>query len=96
MGHSTRRATATFQTFAVEVLNSFWLVVDIVEEQMMLIMRCISIRVKSEKETLFRIIPSISYLLDPPKAPHLGSSGDGVILCGLEEACRLLAWKVGS
>ena len=39
MGHPTRRATAMFQTFAVEVLNSFWLVVDIVEEQMMLIMR---------------------------------------------------------
>ena len=51
MGHPTRRATATFQTFAVEVLNSFWLVVDDVEEQLMLIVRCISIRVKSEKET---------------------------------------------
>ena len=96
MGHSTRRATAVFQTFAVEVLNSFWLVVNVVEEQMMLIMRCISNRIKSEKETLFRIIPSTLHLQDPPKAPHLGSSGDGVILWGLEEACKLLAWKVGS
>ena len=37
MGHPTRRATAMFQTFAVEVLNSFWLLVNVVEEQMMLI-----------------------------------------------------------
>ena len=53
MGHATRRATAMFQTFAVEVLNSFWLVVDDVEEHVMLMMRCISISVKSEKETFF-------------------------------------------
>ena len=103
MGCPTRRATAKFQTFAVEVLNSFWLVVDVVEEQMMLIMRLtyiIYIRVKLEKETHFRIIPSTLHLQIPPKAAHLGSSGDGVIVWGLEEACTrtpggALAWKVG-
>ena len=53
MRHPTRRATAMFQTFAVEVLNSFWQVINDVEEQIMLIMRCISIRVKSNKERVF-------------------------------------------
>ena len=70
MGHPTRRATAMFQTFAVEVLNSFWLVVDVVEEQMMLIMGFISIRVKLKEETHFRIIPSTLYLQIPPKPAH--------------------------
>ena len=53
----------------------------------MLKMRCISIRVKSEEETLFHIIssyPQTLHLQDPPKSPHSGSSGDGVIVWGLE------------
>ena len=52
---------------------------------MMLIMRCMSIRVKSEKETVFSgIIASTLHLLDPPKPAHSGSSGDGVIVWGLK------------
>ena len=37
MGHPTRRATAMFQTFAVEALNSLWYMEDCVEEPVMLI-----------------------------------------------------------
>ena len=80
-----------FQTFAVEVLNSFWLVVDVVEEQMMLIMRLYINESKArERDSDFRIIPSTLHLQIPPKSAHLGSSGDGVIVWGLEEACKVV------
>lgn len=47
------------------------------------------------KPTFYTLNIVTLYLQDPPKTPHSGSSGDGVIVWGLEEACRVLAGKVG-
>ena len=85
-----------FQTFAVEVLNSFLARreccrgADDADNRMYINQGKVR-----EQDSFPYYIASTLHLQDPHKAPHLGSSGDGVILWGLEEACRALAWKVG-
>lgn len=97
--HPTRRVTAMFQTFAVEVLKAFLARrgccrgADDVNDTIYIIQGKVRER---DSSLYYNTIPQHCIFISPPKPAHLGSSGDGVIVWGLEEACRASTGKVGS